>query len=380
MTSASARIQAFRRHRLALGFFGTNCSSGLACTKVPERWSGTWEDNLALARSADEAGIDFLLPVARWKGYGGETNFEGATLETTAWTCGLLAQTQRIVVFATVHVPLVHPVFAAKQFVTADHLSRGRFALNIVCGWNQGEFDMFGAVQREHDERYAYGAAWLDAVVRIWSEHEAFDLDNDYFHLRGVEAEPKPYDGTRPIVMNAGSSPAGRAFGAQHADVLFRSCTTIEKGALDVRGTLAEARSHGRKIGVYTTAYVVCRPTTREAEEYERYVTDENGDWAAIDDHLRVSRANNHSVRGLSEEEFAAYRRRQAIGHGGYPLVGNPDAIARELGRLAEAGFGGVAFSFVNYRHEFPYFAAEVLPRLERMGLRTPAASTTAVA
>ncbi len=372
MTSASARIEAFRRHRLALGFFGTNCSSGLACTKVPERWSGSWEDNLALARVADEAGIDFFLPVARWKGYGGETNFEGATLETTAWTCGLLAQTQRLVVFATVHVPLVHPVFAAKQFVTADHVGRGRFALNIVCGWNQGEFDMFGVAQREHDDRYAFGSAWLDVVERIWSETSTFDVDNAYFHLTGVEAEPKPYAGTRPIVMNAGSSPAGRAFGARHADVLFRSCTTIEKGASDVRATLAEARSHGREIGVYTTAYVVCRPTAREAEEYERYVTDENGDWAAIDDHLAMSRANNHSVRDLSDEEFAAYRRRQAIGHGGYPLVGDPDAVARELRRLAEAGFGGVAFSFVNYGDEFPYFAAEVLPRLERMGLRMP--------
>ena len=108
---------------------------------------------------ADAAGIDFLLPVGRWKGYGGETNFEGATLETTAWACGLLAQTERITVFATVHAPLVHPVFAAKQFVTADHVGRGRFGLNIVCGWNQDEFDMFGVEQREHDDRYAYGAS-----------------------------------------------------------------------------------------------------------------------------------------------------------------------------------------------------------------------------
>ena len=48
--------------------------------------------------------------------------------------------------------PLVHPVYAAKQFVTADHAGEGRFGLNIVCGWNQGEFDMFGAEQREHDD------------------------------------------------------------------------------------------------------------------------------------------------------------------------------------------------------------------------------------
>ena len=58
--------------KLKLGLFGANCSSGRFITTVPERWSGNWEDNLRLAQMADEAGIDFLLPIARWKGYGGE--------------------------------------------------------------------------------------------------------------------------------------------------------------------------------------------------------------------------------------------------------------------------------------------------------------------
>ena len=366
------RIETFSRNRFKLGFFGTNCSSGLACTTVSERWSGTWEDNLALARMADAAGIDFMLPVGRWKGYGGDTNFMGATLETTAWACGLLANTERITVFATVHAPLVHPVFAAKQFVTADHIGHGRFALNIVCGWNQGEFAMFGVEQREHDERYEYGAAWLEAIGRMWSERRPFDCENPFFALEHVEAEPKPYGGTRPIVMNAGSSTAGRAFGARYCDVLFRSCRTIAQGAEDVQGTLAEARSYGREIGVYTTAYVVCRPTTRAAQEYERHVTDVNGDWGAIDHHLNVSRANNHTLRGMTDDEFAIHRRAQAIGHGGYPLVGDPDHVAAEIARIAGAGFGGLAFSMVNYRDEFPYVREEVLPRLERLGLRTP--------
>jgi FMNH2-dependent dimethyl sulfone monooxygenase len=367
------RLQTFSPHPFKLGFFGANCSSGLACTKAPERWSGSWDDNLALAQMADDAGIDFLLPVGRWKGYGGETNFEGATLETTAWATGLLAQTKRIVVFATVHAPLVHPVFAAKQFVTADHVGHGRFALNIVCGWNQGEFDMFGVDQREHDERYEYGAAWLEAIGKLWSERETFDYEGEYFHLKNVEAEPKPYGGSRPIVMNAGSSTAGRDFGARYCDVLFRSCRTIEQGAADVRATFDQAVAYGREIGVYTTAYAVCRPTMHEAREYERYVADVHGDWGAIDEHLAISRANNHTLRGMTDEEFAIHRRGQAVGHGGYPLVGDPDHVAREIGRIAGAGFGGIAFSLVNYIDEFPYFRAEVLPRLERMGLRVPA-------
>jgi alkanesulfonate monooxygenase SsuD/methylene tetrahydromethanopterin reductase-like flavin-dependent oxidoreductase (luciferase family) len=55
-------------------------------------------------------------------------------------------------VFGTVHVPLFPPVLAAKQIVTADHIGRGRFGLNLVCGWNQAEFDMFGLEQDAHDD------------------------------------------------------------------------------------------------------------------------------------------------------------------------------------------------------------------------------------
>ena len=120
-------------------------------------------------RLADAAGIEFLLPIARWRGYGGETDFEGETLETISWAGGMLAATERLTAFGTVHAPLVHPIFAAKQLATLDHMSAGRIGLNIVCGWNQDEFEMFGVAQRAHDDRYAYGAEWFEVVQRIWS-------------------------------------------------------------------------------------------------------------------------------------------------------------------------------------------------------------------
>ena len=78
-------------NKLQIGLFGANCSSGRAVTLVPERWSGTWQDNKKLAVMADEAGIDFMLPIGRWKGYGGDTDYQGTTLETITWATGLLA-------------------------------------------------------------------------------------------------------------------------------------------------------------------------------------------------------------------------------------------------------------------------------------------------
>jgi alkanesulfonate monooxygenase SsuD/methylene tetrahydromethanopterin reductase-like flavin-dependent oxidoreductase (luciferase family) len=51
--------------------------------------------------------------------------------------------------------------------------------------------------------------------------------------------------------------------------------------------------------------------------------------------------------------------------------VGDPDAVAREFSRLRAAGLDGLAINFVDYLEELPYFAAEVLPRLDRLGLRS---------
>src|SRR5260370_17990689 len=76
------RIAMYNGNALKIGVFGANCSSGRSATKVPERWSASWPDCLRLARVADAAGIDFMLPIARWKGYGGETAFHGSLLET----------------------------------------------------------------------------------------------------------------------------------------------------------------------------------------------------------------------------------------------------------------------------------------------------------
>jgi hypothetical protein len=112
------RLAMYSGNALKLGLFGVNCSSGRSATKVPERWSASWADCLALSRMAEDAGIDFMLPVGRWKGYGGDTDMHGETLETITWATGLLAATSRITVFGTVHAPLFHPIIAAKQCVT----------------------------------------------------------------------------------------------------------------------------------------------------------------------------------------------------------------------------------------------------------------------
>jgi alkanesulfonate monooxygenase SsuD/methylene tetrahydromethanopterin reductase-like flavin-dependent oxidoreductase (luciferase family) len=369
--SLSARLSLYSRNRLKLGLFGANCSSGRAVTVVPERWSGNWPDCLRLARMADDAGIEFMLPVGRWKGYGGDTDYQGETLETVTWAAGLLAATQRITVFGTVHAPLIHPLVAAKQFVTADQIGQGRFGLNVVCGWNEDEFEMFGATMREHAARYEYAQEWLDAIKLAWSGAEDFDFPGAFIQLKQVRAKPKPFGGGRPIVMNAAASPTGQSFAIRNCDALFSMTPKgkLEEFAAHVARVQALARAGGRDLDVYTVAVVTCRPTTVDAEAYYRHCVIDHADWAAVD---RIM-----AMRGVTREkypdDFLERRAHQANGMGGVPVVGDPDTVARELAAIAAAGARGIALSFVNYLDELPYFCAEVLPRLTRLEWREPA-------
>ncbi len=75
----AGRVAMYNGNVLKLGVFSSNCSQGRISTTVPESWSGDWSDALQLARLMDERGIDFMLPVARWKGYGGEPDHMGST-------------------------------------------------------------------------------------------------------------------------------------------------------------------------------------------------------------------------------------------------------------------------------------------------------------
>ena len=370
--SMKNRIAMHNGNALKIGLFGANCSSGRSATKVPERWSASWPDCLALARLADAAGLDFMLPIARWKGYGGDTDFHGRSLETITWAVGLLGATKRMTVFGTVHAPLFHPLIAAKEFVTADHIGEGRVGVNIVVGWNEGEFDMFGVKQREHDARYDYAQEWIDVVKAAWERDGTFDFDGKFLQMQKVRAFPKPYGNTRPLLMNAGSSDAGQTFALKNCDAFFvatsTSRTSLAGSATKVAEVKAAAQTIGRDVEVFTVGQVICRPTQREADDYYQHVNIDNADWGAIDSMLA-----NKSItpQTIPPEEYEKKRRFFAANSiGGYPFVGTPDRIAEELAIISQAGVLGIGLSFVNFLDEVPYFCDEVLPRLQSAGVR----------
>lgn len=364
-------------NRLKLAVFSANMAGGANLTTHPSAPAVTWAESVRIAQAADRAGLEALIPVARWRGMGDAARRAShRSFETFTWAAGVAAVTERIQVFATFHVPVAHPVSAAKQIATVDHISGGRFGLNVVAGWNADEFRMFGLDQRGHDDRYAVAGEWMDFLTRIYTEPDEFDFEGRFFTATHVLAEPRPVQSPRPVVMNAGSSPAGRQFAAEHADLTFALLPDRAAARRVVSETKAEAARGGNPdLRVFAAAHVVCADTDQQARDDLRRMVEEYGDQAAAENALRLLIPNSRSADFDTEGMAAA----AIAGFFAMPLVGSPETVVEGMLELADAGIDGLALSWLDYEAGLAQYDAVLRPLLERAGLRAPVAAPVGV-
>jgi FMNH2-dependent dimethyl sulfone monooxygenase len=358
-------------NKLKLALFGINLRGGVTLSDVEGKAEATWEENKRLAQYADRLGLDALVPVARWRGYGGTSNLGERSFETFTWAAGLLAATRRIQVFATFHVPLAHPVLAAKMATTADHISGGRFGLNIVAGWYTAELAMFGLTQKEHDERYEVADEWAQVLKQLWTVDGERDFRGSYFDMPAGFLEPKPLQKPYPVIMNAGTSPAGRTFAAKHSDLIFAGLTNAETAPQQIAEIKQLAREQfGREIRVFGRGHIVCRETQQEAEDYYDYVHRQVADLEGAANVTGISKIHSQSTDWSADERKLLEG--MVAGFWGIPMVGTPDQVAQQLIDLHAAGADGIAISFVNYDEGLEQMEKLLLPRLIEAGLRGP--------
>jgi alkanesulfonate monooxygenase SsuD/methylene tetrahydromethanopterin reductase-like flavin-dependent oxidoreductase (luciferase family) len=360
----------FSENKLKLGIFATNVSNGCAITTAEEAYELNWPNTLSIAELADRHGYEALVPVARWKGFGGPSNFNGTNFETYTWAAGLAQATKRIAVLTTSHVPTVHPVMAAKQATTVDHISNGRFALNVVCGWFRPELEMFGAPLMEHDMRYEYAAEWVEIVKLLWTRQEEFDYEGKFLRVNKGFSMPKPIQKPFPPLMNAGASGKGQHFAAKYADMAFIHIdpSDLEKTRAHVEAYRRLAREeYGREIQVWIGAPVTQRDTRKEAEDYVNYYVVEKGDDEACDNMLAIQNIEMHKMMPERAEKL---RFGAKLGWGGYPLTGTADDIVAALQKLSGIGIDGVLIRWVDYWDGLRRWQKDVMPRLEQAGLR----------
>jgi alkanesulfonate monooxygenase SsuD/methylene tetrahydromethanopterin reductase-like flavin-dependent oxidoreductase (luciferase family) len=155
--------------------------------------------------------------------------------------------------------------------------------------------------------------------------------------------------------------------------------TEIDQAPGMMAGVKELTERHGRPLSVYTMSHVVCRPTRKEAEDFFHYFAEE---YADVDGQAYYRRQRGAKAGTSTGEQISrpfVNRLQRATGKkfdggypGAFPLVGTPDDVAAELAQISNAGLAGTSIAFLDYLKEIPYFVAEVLPRLERMGLREP--------
>ena len=355
----------FNDQKLKLGIFSANCSGGVIMSDAETGFRVTWEQQLEIARTADVIGMEAMVPVGRWTGFRGNTNFNGVCFETYTWAAGLAQATENIAIFTTSHVPTVHPIVAAKMATTIDHIAGGRFGLNLVMGWFTPEMELFGRKQLEHDERYAYGQEWLDFVEQLWNEPGDFEFEGTYFQSHNAHAYPKPLLDPRPALLNAGSSAAGIEFSARNVDVNLIALPTEEMPEYIKRIKDLAKDKYDRDIQVWTYCLVICRETEEEARAAHKEIIDK-GDWPGAEIIM--------DVLGLESESFGTqikqFQERFIAGWGGPNLIGTPAQVAEQFHEFSDAGIDGAIFGFLDYAKEIKEFGDEVMPELRKLGLR----------
>ena len=372
-STAGARHPVFNDRTLRLGTFSSNLSGGCAISTIDGVLEATWDQTLSLARMGDEMEFEALVPVGRWRGFGGETNFNGAGFECFTWAAGMGSATERAGLFVTSHVPTIHPVMAAKQATTIDHISRGRLALNIVTGWHTPEIEMFGVKQLAHDDRYAVAQEWVDIVRRLWTADEPFSFDGKYFRVTDAAIAPKPVQGPHPVLMNASGSGPGRHFGARNCDVVFVSADLAQQDPQAMRAKVDDFKrlareEYGREIKVWTNAYIVQEDTEAEAKRFLDHYVNERGDWEAAQNLVTSMGLNSQSFDPETLQEMKFHF---IAGWAGYPIVGTREQVAETLIALStEGGLDGVLLSWPRYVQDMARFQAETHPLLVEAGVR----------
>jgi dimethylsulfone monooxygenase len=358
---------------LMLGLFLPIQAGGWSASTLPRTTDWSFDYNADLVLKAEALGFDLVFALSQWLpkgGYGGV--FDGQALDSFMTLAALTARTERIILAATSHVLYGpwHPLHFAKFTATLDHISRGRWAINVVTGHRAVEHEMFGWHRIEHDRRYDMAAEFIEAVQQLWAQPENFTFEPELssWKLGGAFVTPKPRYG-RPLLINATGSDAGIDFASRYSDLVFitspagsdidRALEAVPAHAARVK---AAAAQRGRTVRTLLNPLVVCRETPAEARAYRDAIVAhaDEGSFYRFD-------SDAHAWRGGMEQRSQAASR--AVG-GNVSITGSPEEVADYIVRLHRAGIDGVQLSFFDFQPDLDFFGERVLPLLCEAGLR----------
>jgi len=355
-----------------IGVFLPIANGGWIMSSNAPKLDGSYALNRRIAVLADQLGLDFVLSMAKWRGYGGETGHWDVSLDAQILIAALAEATRKVKVWTTVHTLLQNPAVTAKMMATLDQVSGGRAGLNVVTGSYRGEFDQMGAWPEgvDHDQRYDLAAEWITAVKRLWRERSV-SLDGTYVHLKDCQSWPKPE--TQPFLVCAGTSGRGMQFTLEEMDAIFLTGRDNEDLARVSRDAKARSRAFGRTIKTYTMMTLVFGDTDADAQAQAARFR-EGLDEGALRGMLRAYGFLDAEIG--KENAFVASARSSFMTP---RLVGSPKTVAAQaVGLLEQAELDGLMLIFPDYIEGLQVLAEHVLPKIRAHFAPSPMAVTHA--
>lgn len=227
-----------------------------------------------LAQTAERAGFDFFflaegLRLREKKGHIHDLDVVGRP-DTLPVLAALSAVTEHIGLVGTMTTTFNEPVELARQLASLDHLSGGRAGWNAVTSpdaFTGANFRRGGFLDRE--DRYTRAAEFVGLVRRLWASWpEPVTHAGAHFEVDGrFDLPPGPQG--QPVVLQAGDSDDGRAFGATHADGIFTLARDLEGArafSADLKARAAAAGRDPDHLLILPAATFALGETTAEAE------------------------------------------------------------------------------------------------------------------
>ena len=329
----------------------------------------------------------------------------------------IAAATKHLGFGVTVTLSYEPPFPFARRMSTLDHLTDGRIGWNVVTGYLDSAARGSGQNgQRPHDERYAVAEDYMEVVYKLWEGSWADDAvvadinsgvftrpervrkvqhDGPHYNLDALHlSEPSPQ--RTPVLYQAGTSPAGRAFAARHAECVFMSGPSKKVIAPRVAAIRKLASEYGRDprgILMFAMMTVIVAPTDEEAHakltDYRRYADPEGAltlmsgwtgvDFSRFDPDQVVEHVQSEAGRTALENITRADPDRRwtvrevaehvSIGGIGPIVVGSPATVADQLeGWIDDTDLDGFNLAFVVRPETFVDVVDMLVPELQRRG------------
>ena len=187
------------------------------CLMVEGQEGVSWDQWVALALAAEEAGLDGLFRSDHYLSFGHPR--ERVVLDAWATIAGLAAVTERIRLGTLVSpATFRHPSNLAKAVVTADHISGGRVELGLGAGWNEAEHRAYGFPFPPTAIRMEMFAEQAEIIHRSWNDRE-FSFKGKHYATENLDALPKPAHAPHPnLIVGGQGGPKSVAVAARWAD------------------------------------------------------------------------------------------------------------------------------------------------------------------